>query len=117
MDKCLIRRNKKCWYLLDDVRHAASNDIIMLENAGFMLLKKYFQHLPNYAKLVDVFHKNNFSVTVAQTQLHYGISEGIEKVSMDDLKRIYWHICSYPCFYTVIESVMVLTGYVIQFIV
>ena len=58
------RRDRPSWYSLPDVGMIAINDACLLKCTVYVLLRKYFGHLPCYADLVELFHE-----TTAQTEL------------------------------------------------
>lgn len=55
-DRSLIRRGQPCWYRYNDLGLAAVNDSLLLENAIFYLIKKYFKGKDCYVTLLETFH-------------------------------------------------------------
>lgn len=111
LDESEVRNNKPCWYLLKDVREAAVNDAIMMENAGFTLLHKYFRHKPNYIRLVELFREDNMLLSISQLLNYYGGARGgIENFSTIIHQKMSRYNCGHPSFYVPIASVMILKG-------
>lgn len=112
IDCSLIRRNKPCWYKVDGVRSVAVNDLLMIENACYLILKRFFSHLPCYANMIHLFHSTAMNTFIGQS-LDYQISnDGVTQFTMEK------HICmsnyktSHFAFYAPIALPMMLAGYV-----
>lgn len=112
VDRSVIRRNKPCWHKLEEVQSAAVNDILMIENASYLILKRHFGHLPCYGDMIHLFHRTAMNTFIGQS-LDYQIElDGVTEFTM--MK----HICisnyktSHFAFYTPIALPMMLTGYV-----
>lgn len=67
MDQSVTRRGQPCWYKVDGVGLEAVNDALYLENAVFILLKKYFKPQPYYADLLELFHETSMSTITGQS--------------------------------------------------
>lgn len=55
MDDSKTRRDKPCWYLLEDVKKVAINDSFILESCVYKILKRYFGAETYYLELVELF--------------------------------------------------------------
>lgn len=60
MDASETRRGLPCWYKIEDVKLAAINDALMMENGIYIILKKYFSHTKYYLNLIELFHEVSF---------------------------------------------------------
>lgn len=88
VDEGDVRRNQRCWYLLEDVKALAVNDVLMMENLAYYLLKKHFSHLPCYTKLFEEFHKMYLTIMTGQ-QLDALIQrKGVQHFTMDVFKKL-----------------------------
>lgn len=58
------RRDRPSWHMVPDVGMIAINDACLLKCSLYVLLRRYFGHLPCYADLVELFHE-----TTVQTEL------------------------------------------------
>lgn len=56
MDNAITRRGRPCWYRHNDIGFMAINDGILLEQAIYQLLKKYFKDKPYYVHILELFH-------------------------------------------------------------
>ncbi|CAG7727655.1 unnamed protein product [Allacma fusca] len=65
-DNSTMRRGQKCWHLNDHVKLIAVNDMVLLENICFFLLKKYFSTHPQYLNLVEAFHDSTLRLCIGQ---------------------------------------------------
>jgi farnesyl diphosphate synthase len=66
MDSSVTRRGQPCWYRQEDVKLVAINDSFFLECSVYVLLKKYFRHLPYYTDLMDLFHETTLQTVIGQ---------------------------------------------------
>lgn len=110
IDGSQIRRNKPCWYILDDVKSIAVNDVFMLENGCYLLLKKFFGHLSCYPSMFQLLHETAMKTFIGQS-LDFQIGNG--DVTQFSIEK---HICisnyktSHFAFYTPIAMSMLLAG-------
>ncbi|XP_031627126.1 farnesyl pyrophosphate synthase-like [Contarinia nasturtii] len=111
MDCSPIRRNKPCWHMLDDVKSAAVNDVLMIENVTYLLLKKFFGHLSCYQSLFEVLMETAMLSFIGQS-LDYQINnENIEQYSMEKYNAITNYKAGPFTFYAPIAMPMLLAGY------
>lgn len=110
VDCSQIRRSKPCWHKLEGVQSVAVNDILMIENACYITLKRFFGHLPCYTSMFQLLHKTAMNTFIGQS-LDFQLSrDGVKRFSM---KR---HICmsnyktSHFAFYTPIAMPLLLAG-------
>lgn len=105
-----IRRNKLCWYKLDQVQSVAINDTVMIENAVYVLLKKYFSHLPCYPQLFELMHET-FIMTAIGQSLDFQISkQTVAEYTMAKHRTIADHKTSHFAFYAPTAASLILTG-------
>lgn len=111
MDCSEIRRGKPCWYKVSDVKSIAVNDILMIENGCYHLLKRFFGHLPCYVNLIELMHKTSLATFIGQS-LDFQLSNTAD-VTQFTMKK---HRCMTDCktshfaFYTPIALPMILAG-------
>ncbi|XP_031630990.1 farnesyl pyrophosphate synthase-like [Contarinia nasturtii] len=111
IDCSQIRRNKPCWYMLDDVKSVAVNDVFMIENGCYLLLRKFFGHLPCYQSLFELLHETAMNTFIGQS-LDYQIGNGnIEQFSIEKHISISNYKTGHFAFYTPIALPMLLAGY------
>lgn len=67
MDKCEFRRGQLCWHKVDGVHMTAVNDAILIENAVYFILSKYFREKSCYVDLLELFQENSLMTTFGQT--------------------------------------------------
>ncbi|XP_055309726.1 farnesyl pyrophosphate synthase-like [Sitodiplosis mosellana] len=111
IDRSQIRRNRLCWYKLDDVQSIAVNDILMIENGCYFILKRFFSHLSCYTNMFELFHETAMNTFVGQSLDFQIANDGIEHFSMDKHISMSNHKTSHFAFYTPIALPMLLAGY------
>lgn len=52
-DDSEIRRGKICWHKVKGMEKIAINDMLMLENGCYLIIKRFFGHLPCYAGMMQ----------------------------------------------------------------
>lgn len=67
MDHSETRRGDLCWYKMDNVNLIAINDGMMIENAVYHILKRFFREKSYYVDLMDLFHEATLITTVGQS--------------------------------------------------
>lgn len=97
--------------MLDDVQSIAVNDIQMIENGCYFLLKRFFSHLPCYTKMFELFHETAMNTFVGQSFDFQIASAGIERFSMDKHISMSNYKTSHFAFYTPIALPLLLAGY------
>lgn len=55
-DQSLLRQGQPCWYRYNNIGAAAINDGILLENAIYYIIKKYFKGKDYYVNILETFH-------------------------------------------------------------
>lgn len=111
IDRSEIRRGKPCWHKVDDVKSVAFNDILMIENGCYHLLKRYFGHLPSYVSIVELMQNTALTTFIGQS-LDAQMSNNAA-VPQFTMKK---HRCMADCktshfaFYTPIALPMILAG-------
>ncbi|XP_018496993.2 farnesyl pyrophosphate synthase-like [Galendromus occidentalis] len=66
MDKSITRRNRKCWYLLEEVGLKAINDAILLEAASLKVIRDVFRTHKSYLHIVELLHEVNYRTCQGQ---------------------------------------------------
>lgn len=67
IDKGEIRRGHLCWYKMPGVNLSAANDAVVIENAAYFILKKYFREKSYYVDVLELFHESTLIATIGQT--------------------------------------------------
>ncbi|KAJ8681543.1 hypothetical protein QAD02_017335 [Eretmocerus hayati] len=114
MDHSETRRGQPCWYLRDNVGLAAINDGILLEQAGYQLLRKHFRDNPHYLKLVETFQENTLKTTLGQAldsiATNFGNKPNLDLFTMDRYNSIVKYKTAYYSFVMPVQLAMYLAG-------
>lgn len=111
LDQSEMRRGKPCWYKVKEVASNAVNDILLLENGCYWLLKRFFGHLHCYPKLFEMFHEAGFQTFIGQTMDFQMAQAGVTQFTMDNYILMSYHKTSHAAFYAPIALPMILAGY------
>ncbi|CAG7716128.1 unnamed protein product, partial [Allacma fusca] len=65
-DNATTRRGQKCWHLQKSVGLTAVNDMVLLENVSYALLRKYFADSPYYLTLAETLQGNTLKMCIGQ---------------------------------------------------
>lgn len=60
VDSSETRRKQPCWYKLEDVGLQAINDCLMIENAVYFLVDKYFSDTDYHMKLLELYREVSY---------------------------------------------------------
>lgn len=106
-----IRRDKLCWYKVSDVQSVAVNDVLMIENGCYHLLKRFFGHLPCYVELFELLHQSAQTTFIGQS-LDFQLSNACDVTQFTMKKHKCMSDCktSYFAFYTPVALSMILAG-------
>lgn len=110
MDNSTTRRGQPCWHKLDNVGLTAINDALMIENAMYILLKKYFGHMDCYVDLMQLFHEITFITTCGQSLDLLNATKNVTSFNMDKYKTIVANKTAYYSFYLPFALAMHLAG-------
>ncbi|XP_037827515.1 farnesyl pyrophosphate synthase [Lucilia sericata] len=110
MDSSSTRRGQPCWYKVEDVGLIALNDALMIENAIYILLKKYFSHMDCYVDLMDLFHEITFITTCGQSLDLLNANKSVTSFDMDKYNAIVANKTAYYSFYLPFALAMHLAG-------
>ncbi|XP_022177969.1 farnesyl pyrophosphate synthase-like [Myzus persicae] len=102
MDNAITRRGRPCWYRHNDVGLMAVNDGILLEQAIYQLLKKYFKDKPYYTHILELFYDVTMKSAMGQcldmlTAKSFK-SKKLEKYTMENYKAIVKYKTAYYSF-------------------
>uniref|UniRef100_A0A1B0CWL0 Putative polyprenyl synthetase n=1 Tax=Lutzomyia longipalpis TaxID=7200 RepID=A0A1B0CWL0_LUTLO len=109
-DEGQTRRDRICWYQLPDVGPRAVNDTLMIEIAGYYLLRKYFGNLECYTRLLKLINEFTFQVCIGQN-LDVDVSKDLDKLTFDTYREIIGTTTLYVVGYNPIALGMTLAGY------
>lgn len=112
IDGSTTRRGGKCWYLVEDVGMEAINDVILIENGIYYLLKKYFSDKPCYLQLIELFHEITLTTIVGQFLDFNSSKMTVNDFSMDLYKKIVDNKTGYYTFYFPVAAAMCMAGLV-----
>lgn len=110
VDRSTVRRNKPCWYMVEDVQTVAVNDSLLIENACYHLLKLSFGHLPCYARMVDMFHETAMTTFIGQSADFLIAKTGITEFTMEKHVTMSNYKTSHTAFYAPVALPMILAG-------
>lgn len=110
VDRSEIRRGKPCWYKLNDVQSSAINDILMIENGCYLLLKRSFGHLPCYPSLFELFHETALTTFIGQSVDFQIAQTGVTQFTMDKHISMSNYKTSHSAFYAPVALPMILAG-------
>lgn len=110
MDNSSTRRGQPCWHKVDDVGLIALNDALMIENAIYILLKKYFSHMDCYVDLMQLFHEITFITTCGQSLDLLNANKSVTSFNMDKYNAIVANKTAYYSFYLPFALAMHLAG-------
>ena len=102
MDNSITRRNKPCWYKLDEIGNSAINDSYILESSVYLIIKKYIEKQDNYIKIYELFHEVSLKTELGQIlDMSTDIKNeefNINKYTIDRVKSIAIYKTSYYTF-------------------
>lgn len=101
------------WHTVAGVGLSATNDSIMLENAVYILLKKYFRKHPNYVPMVELFHDMTLKTTMGlclDTHCRRDGRPHLQAFTMDRYKAIAKYKTGYYTFKLPVGLAMYLAG-------
>lgn len=110
IDRSNIRRNKPWWHKLKSVGCQAVNDAVLIENSVCIILKKYFQDIPNYVDLIELFHETTLMTALGQTIDCDSAHKGIEHFSIRAHKYASFHKNAHLGFYAPTAASMIFSG-------
>ncbi|XP_055703639.1 farnesyl pyrophosphate synthase-like [Phlebotomus papatasi] len=110
MDGGKTRRNKTCWYRLEDVQMTAINDSFLIETGVYYLLRKNFGHLDCFMRLLELFNETAFITYMGQT-VDLKSSQNFLSITMKNYEAIVMNISSYIISYFPVVLGMTLAGY------
>ncbi|XP_077272957.1 farnesyl pyrophosphate synthase-like isoform X3 [Temnothorax americanus] len=93
MDRSLVRRGKPCWYRCNNIGAAAINDGLLIENATFYIIRKYFKEKDYYyINILETFHDVIFKTLMGQCldmlSTNFGKKPDLDLFTMDRYKYI-----------------------------
>ncbi|XP_059607344.1 farnesyl pyrophosphate synthase-like [Phlebotomus argentipes] len=104
------RRNKTCWYRLEDVKMSAVNDSCLLQTAAFYLLRKHFGHLECFPRLLDIVNETMF-ITYMGQHLEISSAHNFKKMTIKNYEAIAARISSNIIGFFPVAMGMTLAGY------
>lgn len=106
-----IGRRKVCWHASKIGESSAVNDIIMIEESVYMILKKHFRHLPCYVDFCDLFRQSTLLSTIGQSMDFLLSRDNVSNFTMDKYKSMTYNKFAHPYLYTPTAASMLLAGY------
>lgn len=113
MDKTELRRGKPCWHKLEDVKMSAVNDVSVLENSAYTILRKYLRQHPSYMSLVELCHEMTLRTGIGQTFDYLTSLTGsgtLESFSIERYRAVVQYKAGYFIFQFPVAAGMVLAG-------
>ncbi|XP_055693004.1 farnesyl pyrophosphate synthase-like [Lutzomyia longipalpis] len=110
MDEGTIRRNKRCWYLLEKNHNGAPNDGCILESGMYYFLRKNLGHLKCFPQLVQYLCEAGYSCYYGQ-YIDKKYSNDPFNTSPKLYKTIVQNASTYIVSYVPVLLAMTLAGY------
>lgn len=105
------RRGKTCWYRHEDAKLLAVNDIMMVQNACYLVLKRFFGHLPCYLNMIQTMNEISFLTMMGQSNdILMRQRCGVSNFTLEKLKCVINAKGSYCFLYTPFILPMLFTG-------
>lgn len=86
LDNAQLRRNKICWYRLKGAQSLAVNDIMMVQNACYLVLKRFFGHLPCYLSMIQAINETSMITMMGQSNDVLIRNSGVSHFTLEKLK-------------------------------
>uniref|UniRef100_A0A1I8Q9H8 Farnesyl pyrophosphate synthase n=1 Tax=Stomoxys calcitrans TaxID=35570 RepID=A0A1I8Q9H8_STOCA len=110
MDGSLKRRSRICWHNLQDVGVTAVNDVILLENMTYALLKKYFHKSQGYVKIMELFHETIYITACGQCMDVLNGRKSIMELTAEKYRVMTHNKTAFHAFYFPVAVAMQLAG-------
>ncbi|CAD7077311.1 unnamed protein product [Hermetia illucens] len=110
VDSSETRRKQPCWYKLEDVGLQAINDCLMIENAVYFLVDKYFSDTDYHMKLLELYREATFATSIGQVLDYQASRENVTTFTMDKYKAICRTKSSYGTFSLPVFMAMFMCG-------
>lgn len=104
------RRGKKCWYKVEGMEQTAINDMIILENSSYLVINRFFGHLPCYAGLMKTLTETYMVSMLGHMYETMYKRTGIDNFTMSDYDNVSNWKGAYFQFYQLPALPMVLAG-------
>lgn len=112
MDESDSRRDKPCWYQVNEVQLKAINDAFLLESFIYTIVKQHFSHMPCYTTilelLTDVIQKTELGQLLDLSNPKGEVD--FEKFTMEQYGLIVRYKTAYYSFYLPVALAMSLAG-------
>ncbi|XP_059620320.1 farnesyl pyrophosphate synthase-like, partial [Phlebotomus argentipes] len=110
MDGGKTRRNKTCWYLLEDVKIGAINDSFIIQTSVYFLLRTHFGQLDCFMRLLELFNETSFVGYLGQhVDVNCSLNSG--DCTTEKYEAIAKNIGSYAMVYFPVALGATLAGY------
>lgn len=110
MDNSEFRRGQVCWHKVDGVHMNAINDAILIDNAVYFILKKYFREKSYYVDCLELFRQSSLVTSLGQ-KLDTKITQNpIEEFTSDAYRALITLKSSYNAVYLPIALAMKMVG-------
>lgn len=111
LDKGQRRRGKICWYRHKDAQSLIVNDIMMVQNACYLVLKRFFGHLPCYSDMIQTMTEVSFVTMMGQSNdILMRERFGVSNFTLEKLECVIHAKGSYCFLYTPIALPMLFAG-------
>lgn len=110
-DKSEIRRGKRCWHKVTGLEGTAINDMVLLEDAAYILINRLFGHLPCYSGIMKT-TTETYMVAMLGHSYEYQVKRvmGLEYFTMERFNSMNLMKASFQRFYLTAALAMFLTG-------
>lgn len=111
LDSAQRRRNKTCWYRHKNAQSLAVNDIMMVQNACYLVLERFFGHLPCYSSMIQTMHDTSMVTMMGQSSDILIRKSGVSNFTLEKLKSVV--IAKFTCYaHAPVVLPMLFAGYV-----
>lgn len=110
LDDSEIRRAKTCWHKIKGMETIAINDMLMLENGCYLILNRFFSHLPCYGGLMQTVTESFMASLVAEAYEYQSNKMGLDHFTIERFDHLNVMKASYQRFYMPAAMAMLLAG-------
>lgn len=111
LDNAQRRRNKTCWFRHKDAQSLVVNDIMMIQNACYLVLERFFGHLPCYPSMIQTINDTSMLTMMGQSSDILIRNAGVSHFTLEKFKSVI--IAKFACYaHAPVVLPMLFAGYV-----
>lgn len=104
------RHGKTCWHKIKGMANIAVNDMLMLENGCYLILNRFFSHLPCYNGIMQTVSDCFMTSLLSKAYEFQSNEAGLERFTLDHFNHMNLLKASYHRFYMPAAIAMLLAG-------